>query len=210
MNDFTIRIKPMPHDAKYGDRDSILKSFLTAHFESIIKDKYAENEIEKRGSGDFDDIRNQNADKIAKLSEIADINFGRTKSWDLYYLNDLNRIRNEYLILNAQHKKLEQAMGNEGQEDGFEKKKAKLDKQFDKKRDEYLKRKEKEGSNNAQVSEGDKITGEAECKFAYITFKNMDAVDLILDKYEEHEGSCKRCCTMLCGGCCCAEDKAKL
>ena len=106
MNDFTIRVRPMPHDGKYGDSNSLLKAFLTAHFESVIKDKYAENLIEKRGTGDFDDIRNQNADKIAKISEIADINFGRSKNWDLFYLNDMNRIRNEYLILKNQHQKL--------------------------------------------------------------------------------------------------------
>ena len=54
MTDFTIRIKPMPHDGKYGDRDSLLKAYLTAHFESIVRDKYAETQIQMRGSGDFE------------------------------------------------------------------------------------------------------------------------------------------------------------
>ena len=40
MTDFTIRVKPMPHDAKYGDNDESLRAFLMAHFESIIKDEY--------------------------------------------------------------------------------------------------------------------------------------------------------------------------
>ena len=38
----------------------------------------------------------------------------------------------------------------------------------------------------------------------------MDAVDYILESYEEDDGCCKRCCTMCCGGCCCPEQKAAL
>jgi len=54
LTDFTIRVRPMPHDAKYGDSESVLRAFLTTHFREIIKDKYAELELKKKPSGDFD------------------------------------------------------------------------------------------------------------------------------------------------------------
>jgi hypothetical protein len=43
--------------------------------------------------------------KLDRLCEIADINFGKYKSWDLGMLQELNVLRNRYLILNARHQK---------------------------------------------------------------------------------------------------------
>lgn len=40
MTDFTIRVKPMPHDAKYGDSEPTLRAFLMVHFETIIKNEF--------------------------------------------------------------------------------------------------------------------------------------------------------------------------
>jgi hypothetical protein len=39
MTDFTIRVKNLPHDAKYGGENINLTAFLMAHFESVIKDQ---------------------------------------------------------------------------------------------------------------------------------------------------------------------------
>ena len=38
MNDFSIRVKGMPHDNRYGCEDFILRAYLINHFESVIKD----------------------------------------------------------------------------------------------------------------------------------------------------------------------------
>ena len=40
MTDFTIRVKPMPYEGKYGDNDVTLRAFLMTHFEGIIKDEF--------------------------------------------------------------------------------------------------------------------------------------------------------------------------
>ena len=61
------------------------------------------------------------------------------------------------------------------------------------------------------VVAGDKIKGTAECKYAYITFRNMDAMYYVLESYEKHDGCCKRNCIMYCCGClCCPKDKEEL
>ena len=39
MNDFSIRVKGMPHDYQYDCEDSILRAHLINHFESVIKDQ---------------------------------------------------------------------------------------------------------------------------------------------------------------------------
>jgi len=62
MTDFTIRVKPMPHDAKYGDTDATLRAFLMAHFEAIIKDEFNERQQYRselnstRQAKDFDNL----------------------------------------------------------------------------------------------------------------------------------------------------------
>jgi len=66
-----------------------------------------------------------------------------------------------------------------------------------------------EENNNKNHVEGEKIQGDPEVKFAYITFRNMDTVDLILDSYDD-DGCCNRCCVMSFGSCFCENEKAAL
>lgn len=39
MDDFTIRVKNIPHHLKYGDNNEILRSYIISHFEGVIKDQ---------------------------------------------------------------------------------------------------------------------------------------------------------------------------
>jgi hypothetical protein len=85
MTDFTIRVKNLPHDAKYLGEDMSLKAFLMAHFESVIKNQI-NKENKKAGDEpvDFDDI---SIDKLRdtsrrSISDIADINFGMSTMYE--------------------------------------------------------------------------------------------------------------------------------
>lgn len=44
LDDFTIRVKKLPHHDKYKKNDDVLRALLVTHFESIIKD-----ELKNRG-----------------------------------------------------------------------------------------------------------------------------------------------------------------
>lgn len=64
MTDYTIRIKNIPHHKLYDDHDDVLRSYLTAHFQQVIKDEisYVREHNEWRdadddGVNDYDDIR---------------------------------------------------------------------------------------------------------------------------------------------------------
>ena len=101
----------MPHDAKYGDNDATLRAFLVAHFEGIIKDEF--NKVQQfrhelnqtKEPKDFDNLyvtkHTIKERPESNISDIADINFGKSKCWDLTYLHELNSMRNDYIKLNT-------------------------------------------------------------------------------------------------------------
>lgn len=108
MTDFTIKVAPIPHNAMYGNEDCMLRAYLRTHFQSIIEDEYMRDKKERQEE-DFDNLNSSRAltdgtsDKLSKLVEIADINFGNSNNWDLGYLRKLNKLRHDYITLNAKH-----------------------------------------------------------------------------------------------------------
>ena len=99
MNDFSIRVKGMPHDNQYGCEDSILRAYLIHHFESIIKDEIQKKEAEPKEdkpADDFSQIPKQSSNPNPPVSydyEIADIEFGKSDMFEIGYLNELSLIR---------------------------------------------------------------------------------------------------------------------
>ena len=45
-------------------------------------------------------------------------------------------------------------------------------------------------------------------RFAYVTFRSMDGLDMVMKAYEV--GACKRKCTMCCCRCCCPKYRESL
>ena len=62
MSDYTIRVKNLPKDKKYEDREEILRAHLWLHFESLL--------MEKLGPA-------AGSSAVPKKCEIADITFGK-------------------------------------------------------------------------------------------------------------------------------------
>ena len=106
MTDYTIRLKNIPHHKFYEDHDDVLRSYLTAHFQQVIKDEieYVRSHNEWRdadddGVNDYDDIRDIKADGdiLQPLDyEIADICFGHSNIKEMQILSDMADLQNEY------------------------------------------------------------------------------------------------------------------
>lgn len=83
---------------------------MITHFQSVLKDQWTLEQqaaaLEGKEAQDFDSIaidkHNQHKCKHGKSNfyDIADINFGKSKSWDIGYLKDMTVLRNEYIKIN--------------------------------------------------------------------------------------------------------------
>jgi len=84
MSDFALRVKNLPPDSEYGDREDILKAHLWNHFQELLA---------KEDSGSDADWRSAEKKKVPKSVEVADVTFGKQEIHDtaqlmkLYALN---------------------------------------------------------------------------------------------------------------------------
>ena len=134
--------------------------------------------------------------------QIADINFGESKMDKTEFLNNLTKIRDQYKKNKIMQKILEKKGKLESKEfKKCDKENEKLKEKFTK---VYLKMKKEfpEGVEAKNFKDGQNL------KFAYITFRNMDAVELVQNAYDVD--CCKRRCTMCCGQCCCKDKYAAM
>ena len=104
MDDFALRIKNLPVDASFRNNPEALKCHLIQHFEKVIKDQ-----MRKENGGHFgqdEDFEYQpELDKEGKVWQIIDIDFGRSDTTkDLTYLDELSKLRSEYMSLNIKNK----------------------------------------------------------------------------------------------------------
>ena len=208
MNDFSIRVKGMPHDNQYGCEDSTLRAYLIHHFESIIKDeiekKKAQPKEEEEEKKDFDQIPQQSTNPNAPVShdyEIADIEFGKSDMFEIGFLNELSVIRQQFLTNNSQIEKFESKMEDAAAEK-LKTKNDQLQKKWSTVLDKMIAEKEAK-KEKADLEDSTQTT----VRFAYIVFRSMDAMDHVFNAYKV--GRCKRCCIMRCG-CCCKEKQAEL
>jgi hypothetical protein len=129
--------------------------------------------------------------------QIADINFGESKMDKTEFLNDLTKIRDQY----KKNKIMQKILEKKGKLESKEFKKC--DKENEKLKDKftkvYLKMKKEfpEGVEAKNFKDGQNL------KFAYITFRSMDAVELVQNAYDVD--CCKRRCTICCGPYCCKD-----
>lgn len=125
------------------------------------------------------------------IGMIADINFGLSKMIKVNYLERLSKIRQEHVMNNIRIERTK----DESQIGKLELAQMKLQDRFAKMFDEY---KEKCVNNSGENVEKD----EQGFRFAYVTFRHMDAMDLVLNSYKY--GKCEKCCAMSCfGSMCC-------
>ena len=201
MTDFTVRVKNLPEDIKYGGNIDHLRAYLIHHFERIIKDQMKLRDMEVPGETDFTDIAKasenpQNGDKpSSKLWEIADINFGSSTMKETEYLSGLADIRTEFITnkVRLQHAKEQKDIDKINEEQGM------LQTKFKFKYEEYM---EVFPKDRKAIEIAD---NETSLRFAYVTFRQMDALDHIRNAYTV--GKCDYFWTMRCGQFCCADKK---
>lgn len=61
---------------------------------------------------------------------------------------------------------------------------------------------------NAEEREKE-LEEDPEVRYAYITFRSMDAVDLVKSSYKRY-GACQRCCILNCHPMCCKKTRADI
>lgn len=93
MSDYTVRIKYLPKDKEYGDKDEVLKALLWNHMESVL---LTENGI----------LNINNQSEVPLSCEIADINFGKQKLTDNEELMELHKL---FMTKNSSKRKFDKA-----------------------------------------------------------------------------------------------------
>lgn len=222
MTDFTVRVQNLPHHLLYGNKDDVLRAVLTVHFREVLKDemrlKKAEAQLMGGADDDFDNLSaiepQQGPDKLEALDfEIADINFGKGDMTDMNYLmqlSDLQNIQTRNQIRKAMMKGESSACCGDDPITKIDKEEYKLNYQFEKIRDLYLEDIKRDKKTDFTPEEREKeLETDPEVRYAYVTFRSMDAVDLVKSSYRRY-GACQRFCIMRCHPACCKDARADL
>ena len=162
MDDFAIRVKNLPKDSEYGDKEDILKAYLWSHFSDLLKN-------DEKLDGEFDDL---NIDNTPVSCEIADITFGKQKIEHTSKLIRLNQLyRNYQMELNKRNNK-----NNERVRATIEAKQQSYLTLYEDEVKRY--REELAASGNEE-----KLKDDQSVKYAYVTFRSMEGMQKILHLY---------------------------
>lgn len=215
MTDFTIRVKNLPHHTLYGDKDDVLRAVLTAHFQEIVKDEIKLiQQQEKEDDGPNGDFSNLAAVDVSKDSnevnpqdyEVTDINFGKADMKDMELMTKMSTMQNEYT-----RNYIRKLMFKDGAGDArvakIDQQQAKLNSDFVKVRDLYVEEKKRRlaAIESGAVSK----SSDSSVRYAYITFRSKEAVELVKRSYSRY-GKCTRCCVMCCCKSQCKKQRAEL
>lgn len=153
-------------------------------------------------------------DRLEALDfEIADINFGKGDMTDMNYLMKMADLQNKQTRNQIRVSMLpadSSSMCGGDKKTEYEKEEALLNYEFEKVRDLYLEdiKQEKKTDFNEEERVAELQT-DPDVRYAYITFRSMDAVDLVKSSYKRY-GPCQRFCIMRCHESCCRESRAEL
>lgn len=96
MTDFAVSIKNLPPDYMWNHDEHVLKAYLRAHFEAVIKDYMLKNNLEITKILDSSNFDKNGYNKY----EIVDICFGKSDMSELSYLDKMADLRNKFLLHN--------------------------------------------------------------------------------------------------------------
>ena len=123
MTDFAISIKNLPPDHMWNHDENVLKAYLRAHFEAVIKDYMLKNNLEITKILDSSNFDKDGYNKY----EIVDICFGKQSMKELDHLDKLADLRNKFLL----HKLKMDKCIDEGMMQKLEKEKLEIETEFD-------------------------------------------------------------------------------
>ena len=196
MSDFALRVKNLPRDSEYGDREHILKAYLWDHFQALLAREHVESGTDQH-SAKKQNKKDAKETNHRKEHDIADITFGKQQIRDTAQLMKLYELSKKIQTLEFRRSSVKSKTIQER----YQKELEEAQEAYQTEKAIYIHDKAKKASSSGKKDD-------KSVKYAYVIFRSMDDLNKVINAY--NVSPFYRCCVLRCSECCCAESQGRL